>query len=382
MKIAFCLYQYFPYGGLQRDFMRIAQECLKQKHRVRVYVIYWQGDYPKNMDIIIVPIRAWLRKNLYQKYGIWVKQHLANNPVHCVVGFNYLPKPDIYYAADSCYLYKLKKQRRSLYALTPRAKRFAMHEQSICDNHSIILCLSKRCYHAFKDHHNIAPPNLKLLPPAIRYTPITKSAIHKQKMKARHKVMTQLNINPNDQKTSLILTIGSSAYTKGLDRTIVALKSYLKQYNDNNTHVCLLVIGMQPKLSSYIDMMSIKKHSYFIDARSELTDFYLAADLLIHPARWEMGGMVLLEALNHGLPVLSSDICGYAHHIDAAKSGVILAHDFRQQQLNQALALGLNQPLLRRQWQDNAIDYAQAHNWHPSNADKTILETITSYAPH
>ncbi|MEG0533340.1 MAG: hypothetical protein RR610_18755, partial [Citrobacter sp.] len=25
MIIAFCLYKYFPYGGLQRDFLRVAQ---------------------------------------------------------------------------------------------------------------------------------------------------------------------------------------------------------------------------------------------------------------------------------------------------------------------------------------------------------------------
>ena len=25
MIVAFCLYKYFPFGGLQRDFMRIAQ---------------------------------------------------------------------------------------------------------------------------------------------------------------------------------------------------------------------------------------------------------------------------------------------------------------------------------------------------------------------
>ncbi|WP_288478958.1 hypothetical protein, partial [uncultured Pseudomonas sp.] len=27
MTLAFVLYKYFPFGGLQRDFLRIAQEC-------------------------------------------------------------------------------------------------------------------------------------------------------------------------------------------------------------------------------------------------------------------------------------------------------------------------------------------------------------------
>lgn len=29
MQLAFVLYKYFPFGGLQRDFMRIALECQK-----------------------------------------------------------------------------------------------------------------------------------------------------------------------------------------------------------------------------------------------------------------------------------------------------------------------------------------------------------------
>lgn len=37
MIVAFCLYKYFPFGGLQRDFMRIAQTVAARGHHVRVY---------------------------------------------------------------------------------------------------------------------------------------------------------------------------------------------------------------------------------------------------------------------------------------------------------------------------------------------------------
>lgn len=30
MTLAFILYKYFPFGGLQRDFMRIALECQRR----------------------------------------------------------------------------------------------------------------------------------------------------------------------------------------------------------------------------------------------------------------------------------------------------------------------------------------------------------------
>ena len=43
MQLAFVLYKYFPFGGLQRDFMRIALECQKRGHQIRVYTLIWEG---------------------------------------------------------------------------------------------------------------------------------------------------------------------------------------------------------------------------------------------------------------------------------------------------------------------------------------------------
>ena len=46
MQLAFCLYKYFPFGGLQRDFLRIALACQARGNAIRVYVLEWEGDIP------------------------------------------------------------------------------------------------------------------------------------------------------------------------------------------------------------------------------------------------------------------------------------------------------------------------------------------------
>ncbi|MCO6561320.1 MAG: hypothetical protein J6574_09555, partial [Gilliamella sp.] len=55
MQLAFCIYKYFPFGGLQRDFLQIAKACQNRGHNARVYVMDWQGDVPCGFDIILVP---------------------------------------------------------------------------------------------------------------------------------------------------------------------------------------------------------------------------------------------------------------------------------------------------------------------------------------
>ena len=43
-----------------------------------------------------------------------------------------------------------------------------------------------------------------------------------------------------------------------------------------------------------------------------------SSDLLIHPARQETAGMVLIEALTYGLPVLCTENCGYSQTVNEA----------------------------------------------------------------
>jgi UDP-glucose:(heptosyl)LPS alpha-1,3-glucosyltransferase len=51
MKLAFCLFKYFPYGGLQRDFLRIARVCRERGHEVHVYTMQWEGDVEPGLPI-------------------------------------------------------------------------------------------------------------------------------------------------------------------------------------------------------------------------------------------------------------------------------------------------------------------------------------------
>ncbi len=52
--------------------------------------------------------------------------------------------------------------------------------------------------------------------------------------------------------------------------------------------------------------------------------FYLGADLFVHPVYIaETAGNVILEAVISGLPVLGTELCGYAFHVEKANAGVL-----------------------------------------------------------
>ena len=50
--IALLLFRYFPYGGLQRDFLEITKELLRRNFNLKVVTGRWEGEKPKELEII------------------------------------------------------------------------------------------------------------------------------------------------------------------------------------------------------------------------------------------------------------------------------------------------------------------------------------------
>ena len=88
MQLAFILYKYFPFGGLQRDFMRIALECQRRGHSIRVYAMIWEGEVPDGFEVLIAPVKALFNHTRNERFTAWVEADLAKRPVDRVIGFN------------------------------------------------------------------------------------------------------------------------------------------------------------------------------------------------------------------------------------------------------------------------------------------------------
>ncbi|RLB66327.1 MAG: glycosyltransferase family 1 protein, partial [Deltaproteobacteria bacterium] len=71
----------------------------------------------------------------------------------------------------------------------------------------------------------------------------------------------------------------------------------------------------------------------------------------------ENAGVVLVEALAAGLPVLVTDVCGYSVHIERAQAGKLATSPFNQQQLDRMLCEMLDSTSQRLDWSANAREY-------------------------
>ena len=362
MQLVFCLYKYFPFGGLQRDFLRIALACQVRGHAIRVYVLEWDGEVPVGFDVVIVPVKALSNARRYAKFTEWVGQDLARRTPDRVIGFNKMPGLDVYFAADPCYEEKVRTQRNPLYRFSSRYRHFSAYERAVFSPQSRteILMISSLQQPFFEKHYATPAERFHLLPPGIspdRRAPANAAAV-------RADFRAEFELAEDDL---LLLQVGSGFKTKGLDRSLSALASLPAELKSRTR---LIAIG-QDDPSNFQRMASslgLADRVSILQGRSDIPRFLLGADLLIHPAYNENTGTVLLEALVAGLPVLASAVCGYAHYIEEAKGGRIIPEPFAQTQFDAMLAEMLDNRMARTHWQANALAFAETADIY-SNAE-------------
>lgn len=117
----------------------------------------------------------------------------------------------------------------------------------------------------------------------------------------KEKLKTRLNI----KEKYLVLGVGQFIYRKGWDLLLNAMEGI-------SDDVALCLIGGKP-IEEYKRIVEEKKlrHVYFKDfmKSEELSEYYKAADLFVLPTREDIWGLVINEAMNYGLPVITTTAC-------------------------------------------------------------------------
>lgn len=369
--LAFCLYKYFPFGGLQRDFMRIALECQRRGYGIRVYVLSWQGELPKGFEVVIVPVNAITNHKRYERFSEWMKVELANNPVDGVIGFNKMPGLDVYYAADSCYEEKAQTQRNRVYRQIPRYKHFSRYEKAVFrpGSKTEILMISEPQKPFFLKHYGTPEKRFHMLPPGISRDRIAPGNAREVGRDLRHEIGIKDDEN-------MLLLVGSGFVTKGVDRALLGMNALDEPLRQKTK---LIVIG-QDNPTQFIRMakrLGLNDLVTIFMGRDDIPRFLLGADLLILPAYVENTGTVLLEAIVAGLPVLATDVCGYAHYVAEAGAGKLIPSPFIQAEYNRTLSEMLTSPE-REKWRSNGLNYAAVADIYsmPDRATDLICRVI------
>lgn len=319
MKLAFVIFRYFPFGGLQRDMLAIAQAAQARGHSVTIYCSSWQGDKITGVEVVEINARGVFNVAGVKCFVEAFQQRFVAAQFDVLVGFNKMPGLDIYYCGDSCFAKKAYEERSFLYRLAPRSRLYLHYEKAVYSNLSKthILEVSAAERPVFAKYYATGSERQTLLPPGI--DPRLKLSREAHEV-ARAKMRADLRVADNEP---LILCVGSGFKTKGLDRSIRSFAEFRKK----SPRALLVVVGngdARP-FRALIAALGVSDSIKFLGGRNDMADIYAAGDLLLHPAYKEVTGNVIVEAMVCALPVLVTPVCGYAHYVADFAMGELLA---------------------------------------------------------
>lgn len=371
MKLAFCLFKYFPYGGLERNFLRAALLAQARGHEITVFSQGWEGDIPPGFKVNILPASRASNHARAAQFAQSLEHELARERFDVVVGFNKMPALDLYYAADRCFQHDVRQRYGALSKLNPRYRTFVALEEAVFSaaSKTEIMLIHAPEQEIFQRYYGTPGHRFHLLPPGIardRIAPANAAEIREQ-------LRREFLLGPEDK---LLLHIGSAFRGKGVDRILAAMASLPAALREK-TRLIVLGNGKPAPLQRTARHFRVERQINILGGRNDVPRFLLGADLLVHPARIEAAGAVLLEAIVAGLPVLATDVCGFAHHVIRAEAGRIVASPFRQVEMNRLLNEMLTSSE-QEKWRANGLDYARTQDLY--SRPQKIVELIEAAA--
>jgi D-inositol-3-phosphate glycosyltransferase len=171
-----------------------------------------------------------------------------------------------------------------------------------------------------------------------------------------------------------ILFAGRIEPLKGIDTLLRAMSILQARHPDAVRNACVAIIGGDPwaddldaemaRLQSLRSALGIHDLVTFLGAKDQdvLPAYYAAAEMVVMPSHYESFGMVALEAMAMGTPVIASEVGGLAHLIQQGVNGFHVPSRDPEALAARMLQL-LTHPTLRDELGRCARSYAQQYGW-------------------
>jgi len=179
-----------------------------------------------------------------------------------------------------------------------------------------------------------------------------------------------VGLKPEDR---MVLFVGRIEPLKGVD-TLIQAMSCLQWKEERPVH--LAIIGGDPaaspeemsaemaRLQKLCDDLAVGQTVVFLGKRDQdkLPYYYSAAELVVMPSHYESFGMVALEAMACGTPVIASEVGGLAYLVRDGETGFTIP-DQEPETLCEKISWLLNDHHLHETMSRRAVEYAQDYAW-------------------
>lgn len=364
-RVALVIFRLAPAGGLEQHCLRLG--ALLRDRGCEVTVITTRASTaPVSLPVELLPVRGRTNHGRLAAFAEDAARAAAGR-FDVTVAFHAIPGFDVIFCADPSRAGPPWPRRwLPRYATYARLERAAFGPGRL----GRALLLASAQLEGFVANAGAPRERLTLLAPTVDRGRVAAGAAPD-----RAGARAELGLPP---KATVWLWIGLQPNTKGLDRALQALAAF--------PDARLLVCGFDPASRAAAEARRLAERLGvwprvvllgFLDSAG-LARAMAAADILVHPARADVTGGVILEAMANGVPVITTAVCGFGEHVVAADAGVVLAEPFRVEALTAALRAATPDVLAR--WSAAARRYASDPTLYSGleHAADLILEGLPS----
>ena len=173
-------------------------------------------------------------------------------------------------------------------------------------------------------------------------------------------------------KQPVLVHIGRVAFEKNIDFLLLVVASLV----NHHPNIVLIIAGEGPALNHLksltckLEIQSNVKFVGYLDREKDLSACYQAGDIFVFSSRTETQGLVLLEAMLLGVPVVSIAEMGTKDILVNGIGALIAKHDV-EDFVEKVLKI-LQNPQLKSDLAKAGVHYAKA--WKPSEMAKKMLD--------
>ena len=352
MKLAFSLFRFFPYGGLQNDFLAIAKEAIKRGHSIEIYTMAWDSEPVLGFNINIISVKGMSNHQRALQFNNKFSEIIRDEAYDSVIGFNKVAGLHWYFAADDCLAFKLRTKNK-FRQLLPRYRSYLHLERDVFDRNAStnIMVLTEDVKNHYIRNYQTQESRFYMLPPYVNKKRIEAIRDHNN----RDRIRSELKLIKDSM---VLLMIGSNYHVKGVDRSIRALAALPDNWR-LKTYLLVAGQGKVRTLERLARRLCCLDQVKFLGPRDDVPRLLYASDILLHPSRSDTAGNVITEALVAGLPALVTDTTGYAFHVKQAGAGKLIPNNPFQQRILNKLLHDFTNESLRQRYSKAARTYAK-----------------------
>ena len=272
-KITFLRLKPNKFGGAERYLERISNELKKQN-------IDFEIKYSTSPKFL----SSWLK-------SIWYNLEVClNKKDKFYFSLERVVCPDIYRAGDGVHKVFLEIEKKSIF--NPLHLVYLFIEKRMFQNAKKIIAISNMVKNDIIKTYNIPSEKIEVIYNGI---PLKEEADS-----------LDLRKEFNIKNEKIILYVGSGFKRKGVKEALEIVSKLKGDFK-------FFVVGKEKKISwykNYAKELKIEDKVIFTGPRVDVDKFYSMADIFLFPTRYEPFGSVIIEALNFGCVVFTTENCG------------------------------------------------------------------------